>query len=124
MKLFQKNICKILIFEQRNVKDSHEDSFIREKRIIGQSAPLFTLQKFKTADLEKIRQLQTSSSRKFHSYDLPKPGDTSRISARSENRVLSTKPNHVLAENLYHSPSLVPNTYEKLVRTEMHNSHA
>ncbi|KNA17684.1 hypothetical protein SOVF_077670 [Spinacia oleracea] len=106
---------------ERNVKDSHEDSFIREKRIIGQSAPLFTLQKFKPA--EKIRQLQTSSSRKFHSYALPKPGDTTRISARSENRVLSTKPNPLLAEN-YHSPSLVPNTYEKLVRTEMHNLHA
>lgn len=102
-----------------NVKNSHEDSFVKDRKILSQSAPLFPQRKFEPA--ERIRQLRPSSSRKINSYVLPKPGDVSRISAGSQISVSQTQTRSNLnmhSENLYHSYPLQPNTYEKLVGTE------
>ncbi|KMT07374.1 hypothetical protein BVRB_6g150000 [Beta vulgaris subsp. vulgaris] len=104
---------------QGNVKNSHEDSFVKDRKILSQSAPLFPQRKFEPA--ERIRQLRPSSSRKINSYVLPKPGDVSRISAGSQISVSQTQTRSNLnmhSENLYHSYPLQPNTYEKLVGTE------
>lgn len=98
---------------EENVKNNHEYSFISEQKILSQSAPLFTQRKFEPA--ERIRQLRPSSTRKFHSYVLPKPGDMSRIPAGSGNLVAHTESNPLHTENLYHSSPLEQNKYEKLV---------
>lgn len=101
------------------MKNSHEDSFVKDRKILSQSAPLFPQRKFEPA--ERIRQLRPSSSRKINSYVLPKPGDVSRISAGSQISVSQTQTRSNLnmhSENLYHSYPLQPNTYEKLVGTE------
>ncbi|KAL2903775.1 hypothetical protein RDABS01_002485 [Bienertia sinuspersici] len=100
---------------EQNVKDGYVDSFRRERKMLSQSAPLFSQRKFEPAER---RQLQPSSSRKFISYVLPKPGDTSRIPVERENPVSETKSNSVHTENLYHSSPLEPNKYEKFVGIE------
>ncbi|CAO2829796.1 unnamed protein product [Amaranthus hypochondriacus] len=97
------------------VNTHYEDSLISEQKMLSQSAPLFPQRKCEPA--EKIGQLWPLSSRKFHSYALPKPVDTITVGAGSP--VSLTKLNPLPTELLYHSSPLVPNKFEKLVGTEL-----
>lgn len=85
--------------------------------MLSQSAPLFPPQKLDAAD--SIRQLRPSTTRKFHSYALPKPGDLKiSISTGRETPVSQNKPRPQFAQNLYHSCPLEPKKFEKLDGTE------
>ncbi|XP_057542006.1 uncharacterized protein At2g33490-like [Amaranthus tricolor] len=97
-----------------NLKNYNRDSLIREQKMLSQSAPLIPQRKLEPA--ERIGQLRPSSSRKFYSYVLPKPGDKSAISAGA--LVSQTKSNPLPTKNLYHSSPLVSNNFEKLVGTK------
>ncbi|GFY99933.1 hydroxyproline-rich glycoprotein family protein [Actinidia rufa] len=56
------------------IPGGHSFSFIRDLKASSQSAPLSAEKKFDPA--ERFRHLQPLSSRKFHSYVLPTPGET------------------------------------------------
>ncbi|XP_057486272.1 uncharacterized protein At2g33490-like [Actinidia eriantha] len=65
-------------------------SFIRDLKASSQSAPLSAEKKFDPA--ERFRHLQPLSSRKFHSYVLPTPGETkSPVSTGPDTQVTRTR---------------------------------
>ncbi|GAB4828542.1 hypothetical protein Ancab_018201 [Ancistrocladus abbreviatus] len=102
---------------KENLVNIYEGPFIREPKQLSKSAPLFPHNKIDQA--ERIRQLRPSSTKKFHSYVLPKPGDTkSSLSTGSESTFSETKTSPSYSANLCHSLPLEPNKYEKLGGTE------
>lgn len=104
-------------FTKENLKVGYEESFMQERRMLSQSAPLFPQQKVDAAD--SIRQLQPSTTRKFRSYALPKPGDPKiSIFTGRETPVSQNKPRPQFTQNLYHSCPLQPKKFEKLDGTE------
>ncbi|GAB2241975.1 hypothetical protein Droror1_Dr00018750 [Drosera rotundifolia] len=60
--------------EKENIQSAHGNYDFRDHKLLSQSAPLFPQRKVDPA--ERIRQLRPSSSKKFHTCVLPKPGDT------------------------------------------------
>ncbi|GMH15099.1 hypothetical protein Nepgr_016940 [Nepenthes gracilis] len=101
---------------KENLYNFYEDHFIREPKMLSQSAPIFPWRKVDPA--ERIRQLRPSSTRKFHSYVLPKPGDAKNsVSMESENPVSPNKAS-LYSPNLSHSLPLEPKKHEKPVGTE------
>lgn len=87
--------------------------------MVSQSAPLFAENKVDPA--EKLRQIQPSLSRKFHSYVLPTPIDTKgSVSAGSVKPVIQTAKTKLSerTQNLWHSSPLDPKMYENITRDE------
>ncbi|KAJ8439106.1 hypothetical protein Cgig2_027032 [Carnegiea gigantea] len=107
---------------QENLKVYHEESFMQERRMLSQSAPLFPQQKVdeqKVDAADSMRPLRPSTVRKFRSYALPKPGDSKiSISTGRETPVSQNKPRPQFAQNLYHSCPLQPKKFEELDGTE------
>ncbi|XP_057482149.1 uncharacterized protein At2g33490-like isoform X1 [Actinidia eriantha] len=95
-------------------KSLGEQIFNRETRISSYSAPIFAEKKFDPA--ERIREMQQSSARKFHSYVLPTPIDAkSSTSTRTNSSVLQLRPTSHTgdAQSLWHSSPLEPEKHEK-----------
>jgi len=83
--------------------------------MLSRSAPLLPQQKIDPS--EKVRQLQPSATRKFHSYVLPRPGDL-RSTIYSENSIPLTRSSPQLTKSLFHSCPLEPKKNEKLIGTD------
>ncbi|KAH9627244.1 hypothetical protein KSS87_018520 [Heliosperma pusillum] len=100
------NISSVKTSMQENAK-GHQNPLAGDRKILSQSAPLISQRQFDPA--ERIRQLQPSSSKKFHAYALPRP---------SENIVSQTKSSLQNNPNLFHSYPLEPKNYKALLGTE------
>ena len=93
------------------------NSFSFKARAVSQSAPLFPENKLDPA--EKMRHMQPSLSRKFHSYVLPTPIDTNNSvstgpgNAVPQSQTVQTKLSG-RTQNLWHSSPLEPNN-EKIM---------
>ncbi|XP_057491037.1 uncharacterized protein At2g33490-like isoform X2 [Actinidia eriantha] len=95
-------------------KSLGEQIFNRETRISSYSAPILAEKKFDPA--ERIREMQQSSARKYHSYVLPTPIDVkSSTSTRTNSSVLQLRPTSHTgdAQSLWHSSPLEPEKHEK-----------
>ncbi|PSS30309.1 BAR domain protein [Actinidia chinensis var. chinensis] len=95
-------------------KSLGEQIFNRETRISSYSAPIFAEKKFDPA--ERIREMQQSSARKYHSYVLPTPIDVkSSTSTRTNSSVMQLRPTSQTgdAQSLWHSSPLEPEKHEK-----------
>ncbi|KAM5568306.1 uncharacterized protein ABKV19_016062 [Rosa sericea] len=91
------------------------NSFSFKGRAVSQSAPLFPENKLDRT--EKMRHMQPSLSRKFHSYVLPTPVDTNHsVSTGPGNSVPQTVQSSLSGpkQNLWHSSPLEPNN-EKIM---------
>ncbi|GFY87138.1 hydroxyproline-rich glycoprotein family protein [Actinidia rufa] len=95
-------------------KSLGEQIFNRETRISSYSAPIFAEKKFDPA--ERIREMQQSSARKYHSYVLPTPIDVkSSTSTRTNSSVMQLRPTSHTGDtqSLWHSSPLEPEKHEK-----------
>ncbi|XP_022991417.1 uncharacterized protein At2g33490-like isoform X1 [Cucurbita maxima] len=102
---------------KENLQRSHRNSFSFGGRTVSQSAPLFTDKKFDAA--ERIRQMQPSSTRRFHTYVLPTPADTKgSISGVPGNPMPNTTQTIHQQNLLQHSSPLEPRKYDKLMGDE------
>ncbi|KAL6960380.1 hypothetical protein U1Q18_038145 [Sarracenia purpurea var. burkii] len=91
-----------------------EHIFNRDPRISSHSAPIFAEKKFDLA--ERIREIQPSSARKFHSYVLPTPVEAkSSSSAKTNSSVPQLKPTTYGGgtQSLWHSTPQEPEKHEK-----------
>ncbi|XP_010249137.1 PREDICTED: uncharacterized protein At2g33490-like isoform X2 [Nelumbo nucifera] len=89
-------------------------AFSREPKAGSQSAPILAEKKFDPA--ERIREMQSSATRKFRTYVLPTPVDAKGpVHARSGNLVPQTRQTNLAGRvhNLWHSSPLEPKKYEK-----------
>lgn len=73
-------------------------------RLVSQSAPIFPDKKFDSS--EKLKEMRPSSTRKFHTYVLPTPGDTQLAAFTGSNNPVSKA-----QASLWHSSPLEPNKY-------------
>ncbi|KAA8530072.1 hypothetical protein F0562_004781 [Nyssa sinensis] len=90
-------------------KNQGEQIFNREPRPGSHSAPIYADRKFDPA--ERIREMQSSPARKYHSYVLPTPDDAkSSIPSRTSSSVSHSKPTTISGrtQNLWHSSPLEP----------------
>ncbi|KAJ0973578.1 hypothetical protein J5N97_021537 [Dioscorea zingiberensis] len=76
----------------------------RGSTVGSQSAPIFPDKKFDSS--EKLKEMQASSTRKFHTYVLPTPGDTKGSTFMGFNNPVSKSQTPV-----WHSSPLEPNKY-------------
>ncbi|KAI7980875.1 Uncharacterized protein LOK49_Contig96G00016 [Camellia lanceoleosa] len=84
-------VSTVEIAEVNLNKGLGEQIFDQQPRVASHSAPIFADKKFDPA--ERIREMQPSSARKFHSYVLPTPVDAkSSISAKTNSSVLQSRP--------------------------------
>lgn len=86
------------------------NSFSFKGRAVSQSAPLFPENKVDQA--EKMRHMQPSLSRKFHSYVLPTPVDTKNSDSTGPGNTVPHTVQTRLSnrtQNLWHSSPLEPN---------------
>ncbi|GAB2280728.1 hypothetical protein Dimus_015354 [Dionaea muscipula] len=101
---------------KENMESVYKDYDFRDHKLLSQSAPLFPQRK--ANPVERIRQLRPSSTRKYHSYVLPKPSDTKgSVSSGSETPVSHTRTDPSHSQNLSYSMPLEPKNYEKLLAT-------
>ncbi|XP_004310118.1 PREDICTED: uncharacterized protein At2g33490 [Fragaria vesca subsp. vesca] len=115
MELDQVDITFPKISSVEALKDRlRRNSFSFKGRAFSQSAPLFPENKLDQT--EKMRHLQPSLSRKFHSYVLPTPVDTNHsVSTGPGNTVPETVQTRLSGrQNLWHSSPLEPNN-EKIM---------
>lgn len=103
--------CLSFVYLQDRLR---RNSFSFKGRAFSQSAPLFPENKLDHT--EKMRHLQPSLSRKFHSYVLPTPVDTNHsVSTGPGNTVPETVQTRLSGRwNLWHSSPLEPNN-EKIM---------
>ncbi|XP_028113098.1 uncharacterized protein At2g33490-like isoform X5 [Camellia sinensis] len=107
-------VSTVEIAEVNLNKGLGEQIFDQQPRVASHSAPIFADTKFDPA--ERIREMQPSSARKFHSYVLPTPVDAkSSISAKTNSSVLQSRPtsHSGSTQSLWHSSPLEPEKHEK-----------
>ncbi|KAF5958624.1 hypothetical protein HYC85_005849 [Camellia sinensis] len=107
-------VSTVEIAEVNLNKGLGEQIFDQQPRVASHSAPIFADKKFDPA--ERIREMQPSSARKFHSYVLPTPVDAkSSISAKTTSSVLQSRPtsHSGSTQSLWHSSPLEPEKHEK-----------
>lgn len=86
----------------------------RENKVGSQSAPIFAEKKFDPS--EKVRQMQKSSTRKFHTYVLPTPnGANASIPSRTSNSAPRSRP---AGHNLWHSSPLEQKKHNRYFRDD------
>lgn len=73
-------------------------------KLVSQSAPIFPDKKFDSS--EKLKEMRPSSTRRFHTYVLPTPGDTQLAAFTG-----SDKPVSKAQASLWHSSPLEPNKF-------------
>lgn len=101
--------------EKENIQSAYGDYDFRDRKLLSQSAPLFPQRKVDPA--ERIRQLRPSSTKKFHTCVLPKPGDTNN----DFSPVFETSTSHAMGplnlQNISYSMPLEVKNNEKHLAT-------
>lgn len=93
--------------EERNCRKSH--SFRRDVGLVSQSAPLFAENRT-TPPSEKLLRMRSSLTRKFSTYALPTPVETTRspssITSPSNKNVASSNPSKAITKQIWYSSPL------------------
>ncbi|XP_013642135.2 uncharacterized protein At2g33490-like isoform X3 [Brassica napus] len=94
--------------EEGNYRKSY--SFRRDVRIESQSAPLFFENRTTLPSSDKLLRMRSSLTRKFSTYALPTPAETTRspssITSLRHNNMASSNPAKALTKQVWHSSPL------------------
>ncbi|KAF2603110.1 hypothetical protein F2Q70_00025184 [Brassica cretica] len=94
--------------EEGNYRKSY--SFRRDVRIESQSAPLFFENRTTLPSSDKLLRMRSSLTRKFSTYALPTPAETTRspssITSLRNNNMASSNPAKAITKQIWHSSPL------------------